>query len=119
MERCENFILFYSDFFIQKLKINPTWAVDETFSIVPYPFKQLYTIYFLIDGHVFLVVLGILKNKSEQTYDKFFEILKGLNDGLLPTSIKTDFEVASINSLRKHFPNSPISCCHFTLVKTF
>jgi hypothetical protein len=89
--------------------------VDETFSAVPSPYRQLNTISFLVDHHVFPAVFGILKNKKEETNTYFFRILKQLNEDLNPGIIKPDFESAFINALRKSFERAEISGCQFHL----
>jgi hypothetical protein len=89
--------------------------VDGTFSVVSKPYYQLYMISFISDNHVFPSIFGMLKNKKKETYNNFFSIIKQLININEPRFIKTDFEHASLISLRESFPNSQISGCLFHL----
>jgi hypothetical protein len=90
-------------------------VVYETFSVVPSSYYQLYTISFLKNNNLFPVVFAILKNKTFITYTRMWQNLKSLVGNLEPNVIKTDFEKASINALKTHFPNTEVSGCMFHL----
>ena len=107
--------LFFSFSSIEMLKNNYIWCVDGTFSVVPAPYYQLYTISVLIGNNVYPVVFAILKDKLAITYKKIFEILKNLVGRIEPRIIKSDFETGSINALKFHFPRANISACQFHL----
>jgi hypothetical protein len=98
-----------------KLRTNDIWSVDGTFSVVPRPFKQLYTISYIKQHHVFSCVFDILKNKSEMAYNNLFSIIMQLIPGLQPILIKSDFEIAALNVLKSFFPQATISGCLFHL----
>ena len=55
----------------------------------------------------------LLPNKNQHTYEKCFTALKTLKDGLNPLSIKTDYELAAINSFKNCFPNAEQKGCFF------
>jgi hypothetical protein len=44
-------------------------------------------------------------------------ILNKLVEGIRPTLIKTDYELAAINSLKLQYPNAKISGCLFHLAQ--
>ena len=111
----DNMLLFYSDFAIEKLFSNTIWAVDGTFSVVPSPYKQLFTISYIKEHHVFPCVFAILKNKTFDTYNFLFNKIKTLRSNVSPLIIKTDFERASIDALSVNFPAARISGCLFHL----
>ena len=111
----DDLLIFYNEESVSKLYSEDVWCVDGTFSVVPKPFKQLYIISFIKNGVVFPVIFGILKNIIENTYYRFFEVIKSLNGTGFPKFIKTDFEKASINALIKNFPEAKISGCQFHL----
>ena len=108
-------VIFYDQASLTKLWNKPTWAIDGTFSVVPKPFFQLFTISFIENNSIFPVVFSLLINKNGTTYKKLFQILIELNGRPTPTLIKTDFEQASISAARSQFPNAKISGCLFHL----
>lgn len=107
--------LFFSDSMLNFLKQSRVWCVDGTFSVVPAPHYQLYTISFLENNHVYPVVYAILDNKLEETYINVFKVLFLFTGRISPLFIKTDFEIAAINALKLNFPDSIISTCQFHL----
>jgi hypothetical protein len=111
----ENFLIFYSNSMISKLLIQKTWCIDGTFSVVPKPYYQILTISFIRHVHVFPVIFCILKNKFQNTYVELFNTILMLVGPMVPEFIKTDFEIAIINSLHLIFPRSKISTCQFHL----
>lgn len=59
-----------------------------------------------------------MQSRSENAYLALFEYLKSLAPGLCPERIHCDFERASINALKRIFPDSDIVGClwHFGVV---
>lgn len=51
---------------------------DETFYSCTKHFTQLYTLHANVNGIVFPLVFGLLPNKSETTYNRFFGLLKDI-----------------------------------------
>lgn len=111
----EGIIIFFSDGLAEKLAVFNTWCIDGTFSILPRPYKQMVTIGFIRDHHVFPVVFGLLKDKKFKTYINFLKIVKILIPNLGPQIIKVDFEMAFIQALKTSFPDSYVSGCLFHL----
>jgi hypothetical protein len=73
---------FFLDSMADLFRTNDVWCVDGTFCIVPKPYYQLYTVSFLNNNSVFPVIFGILKDKSEDTYNYFYELIKLIVGGL-------------------------------------
>lgn len=115
IEENDNIVIFYSDISIEKILNAEIIAVDGTFSFVPKPYMQLYSISVLKNHHVFPIVYAILKNKRFETYNALFRIIKNLIGNFSPRIIKTDFEQAAIQALKNNFPDSQISGCLFHL----
>ncbi|KAK4886442.1 hypothetical protein RN001_002713 [Aquatica leii] len=94
------------------------WFGDGTFKTSPPLFAQLYTIHGLRNNVNIPLVFALLPNKSAATYDSFSNI-KNLNQHLNPESFLTDFEIASITSFTRQFPNSVNRGCFFILDNVF
>ena len=70
----------------------------------PDDFYQLFTLHVLLMNTVIPLVYGLLIGKSALDYNQFFEkILE--QDHFEPLSIITDFEQATIKSVKEKFPN--------------
>ena len=83
----------------------------------PNQFTQLYTLHATVDGVMYPLAFSLLPGKSEQIYDRLFDILKtacqqrGLH--LSPHTFFTDFETATRNAARRAFPNVSLKSCFF------
>lgn len=108
-------LLFFSDFAAEKLKQNSVWCVDGTFSVVPSPYLQLYTISCIKEHHVFPCIFAILKNKKKETYKKLHDLVRILIGNVTPLIIKTDFENSAIQAMKETYLNTRISGCAFHL----
>ncbi|KAF9764621.1 Protein FAR-RED IMPAIRED RESPONSE 1, partial [Nosema granulosis] len=86
-----------------------------TFSVVPGLYRQLYTISYFREHHVFPCIFGLLKNKSFETYNFIFKTIMCLVGVLNPTVIKTDYEISAITALTSIWPNARINGCLFHL----
>ena len=90
---------------------------DGTFYTSPNQFTQLYTLHATVDGVMYPLAFSLLPGKSEQIYDRLFDILKtacqqrGLH--LSPHTFLTDFETATRNAARRAFPNVSLKSCFF------
>jgi hypothetical protein len=99
------------------------WLVDGTFKIVPILFDQLFSIHGNIDEsrQTFPLLYVLLTGKSQKIYDEALKQLKFCaceqNIILDPPIIASDFELASINSMKKAFPQSTLYGCNFHLRK--
>ena len=59
------------------------------------------------------IIYGLLPNKNQNTYKKFFKRISGrvAAIGNPPRSMLFDFEVATINIFSETFPNTPFIIC--------
>lgn len=112
LARNDDVIVFYSDHAINRIRESNFLAVDgTTFSVVPEPYYQLYTITYIKDHHVFPCVFALLKSKNQETYNFLFATINNLVGPLNPSVIKSDFEISAINALRINFPRARVSGC--------
>jgi hypothetical protein len=49
---------------------------DSTLFTSPTQFTQLYTLQAMVDDVMYLIVFGLLPGKSEEIYDRYFNLLK-------------------------------------------
>ena len=92
------------------------WFGDGTFECVPKIFAQLYVVHYSIDGNVFPGCYALMKNRTEHSYDILFTAIRALlpaahQNG--PTHFSRDFELASTNSFKRHFPLAIEQFCFF------
>ena len=73
------------------------WFVDGTFSVVPLPYKQLYSIHALVGNINIACVYVLMIHKTQHAYERVFAKLKTLRK-LRPRSVLLDFEHAAIVS---------------------
>ena len=75
----------------------------------PRLFFQLFTIHSFSHGKQFLLVYFLLPNKTRETYNMAFLLLKescqNYHISLDPPKVKTDFELALVQSIHISFPN--------------
>ncbi|CAF3718055.1 unnamed protein product [Rotaria magnacalcarata] len=76
-----------------------------TFSVVPELYFQLYTIHATYLSHIVPVVYILLPGKHDLNLIPNFD----------PPNIMVDYERATINEIKKQFPNSNLSGCFFHL----
>jgi hypothetical protein len=118
----DRILLFATQANIQRLSQASFWLMDGTFKTVPTVFRQLYTIHAPVGGEnsrILPLVYSLITSKSEEIYKNLFEELiefAAENDiNLQPSTILTDFELASINASRQIFPNVENKGCFFHL----
>lgn len=93
----ERMLIFASDAGIKLLETAERASGDGTFSTVPAPFKQLFVVMAdLKGGSSTPVVYGLLPNKKAETYDAFFNVVRGLSDNIF----KGIFIFPNHNSIR-------------------
>lgn len=110
-------ILFYSYETLKNLRDDSLRGADGTFAVMSEPWRQLYTISYIGDHHVFPVVFSLLNNKSLDTYRSLFRIIESSISKLKSVTLKPDFEYAAITVYQETFPARRISGClyHFSL----
>lgn len=102
---------------LSELQEFPHWAIDGTFKTCPLLFEQIFTIHAIIDGKAMPMVYALLTNRKEDTYVKLFECIKKFPPNLAPESILSDYELSSINAVRRTFPGCTIIGCTFHLAQ--
>ena len=70
----------------------------------PEEFYQIFTLHGLFKSQVIPLVYGLLIGKKTSDYNQFFERVMETGD-YNPESILTDFEAATIKSVKSLFPN--------------
>lgn len=94
-----------------------TFFGDGTFRCVPCQFYQLYTLHVDLFSNenttnVIPAVFALLPNKSEQTYVRFFSLVKD-KLGIIMNNFKCDFEIATINAVQTVYPNCQVTTCFY------
>ncbi|XP_028158672.1 uncharacterized protein LOC114351596 [Ostrinia furnacalis] len=91
---------------------------DGTFKSCPIPFMQLYTLHCDIGSttqatHIIPVAYALLSDKSTETYEILFCLIKSQIPQWEPITFKTDFEMAAINAIISVFPSVIRKGCYF------
>lgn len=66
-----------------------------------------------MNGKLLLLVYGLLANIQEKTYLKFFKMIDNYLHNYEPKSVNIDYELATINSVKKLYPTVKINGCLF------
>lgn len=101
---------------IIKSSKSKSYLADGTFRCCPKIFYQLYSLHLDImssvnSTNVVPVIYGLLPNKSEETYTRFFKLIKE-KLGVSITDFKCDYEQAQINAIEKIYPEASVSGCY-------
>lgn len=105
---------------LAQLSTAETWYMDGTFYASPSYFYQLYTIHAMIDGYMCPLVYGLLPNKQQTMYTRFFTLIQNFarehNIPLSPETIMMDFETAAWRAVSIVFVGVQVRGCffHFT-----
>ena len=112
----ERIFIFASDLGLQFLYECDHWYADGTFKVCREVFYQVYTVHGQQRTRNFPCVLGLLPNKAEATYTRFFrelfirlENLENRN----PDDILVDFERAAVNSIHNLNPQIEVKGCFY------
>jgi len=111
-------LVFATDDNLRKLCTETAVFGDGTFYSCPELFYQLYTLHASIDGQMYPLVFALLPNKTEQTYTRFFTLLRDAIRGriqtvLTPEIVMLDFEMAVRNAVKAAFPLCTLRLCFF------
>ena len=105
--------MFTTESNLQVLSAANTLYCDGTFSVCPH---LLFIIHSFSHGKQFLLVYFLL-NKTQETYNMAFLLLKencqNYRITLDPSEVKTDFELALLQSIRISFPNASFRGCYY------
>ena len=95
-------ILFGTESNFKLLEENRDWFSDGTFDISPTLFTQLYSVHIVFNNKDLPLLYGYLPNKEEETYIKFFNMIKKSIKNI-PNSFNVDFEKAVFNAASRVF----------------
>ena len=108
-------LIFASDIGVQLLGDSEHWYADETFKVYPEIFFQLYTVYAQRNDSIFPCIYGLLPNKTEVTYRRFFDqVFNGMPNGNMQDCL-VDFEKAAINAIKHFKPDIEVKGCFYHL----
>ena len=111
-------LVFASDKGLNDLQSSLYLGMDGTFKVSPNEWYQVLIIHAYISGKVFPRAFILLPDKTENTYDKAFMMLKELMQNLNPKEVMIDFEKALGNSIQKHFPSCETVGCFFHMCQS-
>lgn len=94
-----------------------SFFADGTFKVTPKPFYQFYVLHLDLNSdkkttNIIPVIYVLLPNKTEQTYNRLFSIIKQ-NFEIDIKNFKCDYEIAQMNAVSNIFPNAKISGCYY------
>ncbi|KAH7695655.1 hypothetical protein AAVH_37283 [Aphelenchoides avenae] len=81
---------------------------DGTFSISPGLFYQVFVLLAKRGNYVLPVAYGLLPNKSRESYERFFNLLKGAWPQLNPVTVSLYFEQPTLTAVRNAFPRAAL-----------
>ncbi|CAF1120097.1 unnamed protein product [Brachionus calyciflorus] len=90
---------------IRLLNSEIIWFIEGSFEVSPQPFKQLFSVNVNKINRNLPCVYGLLSNKQEETYDKYFNLLSSYLTKR-PNYILCDYEIALIKSLKSSCPSA-------------
>ncbi|XP_068205394.1 uncharacterized protein [Palaemon carinicauda] len=105
-------LIFATEVGLDHLRRYRNWAVDGTFKVSPGIFYQLFTIHVQVDNCSFPRIFGLLPNKTQETYERFYNKIHDILQET-PTTIMSDFEKGSFNGIKGIFPDAIVSGCFF------
>ena len=78
---------------------------------------QHFKVHVLVEDTVLPCLYGLLTNKSQGTYQRFWEDLRNNTEEYVmqPVSLLTDFELASVQAIKEYFPYTIVTGCFFNL----
>jgi hypothetical protein len=87
--------------------------------VSPDIFYQLFTVHVLIEESVIPCIYALLPNKNRDTYSRFWAAIKSESEEEFePLSILSDFELASVQAVREHFPGAQVVGYFFHLCQS-
>ena len=108
----ESLIVFTTASNLSILKSCKHWFADGTFKVCPDEFYQMFTLHGLFKSQVVPLVYGLLIGKKTEDYNDFFRIIMDRDD-FNPETILTDFEAATLKSVKGLFPGILHKGCLF------
>ncbi|KAH7713589.1 hypothetical protein AAVH_19054 [Aphelenchoides avenae] len=80
-------------------------------------FYQVFVLLAKRGNYVLPVAYGLLPNKSRESCERFFTLLKGAWPQLNPVTVSLDFEQATLTAVRNAFPGAALLGCLYHLAK--
>lgn len=108
----QRIVVFTSNLHLKMLYRAKFWVMDGTFKSAPSLFCQIYAIHGCVNGVKWVpLVIALLENKSQATYEHLLEILKEevqtrVRKRLAPRIVSTDYEKAAIQAVLAAFPGT-------------
>lgn len=95
---------------------------DGTFFICPKPFKQLFSIHGEMNStvnktNIIPLIFALMSDRKQSTYEILFHLIKSRITEWNPAKFTIDYERATMNALKKVFPDLAIHGCYFHYVK--
>ncbi|XP_076069776.1 uncharacterized protein LOC143041652 [Oratosquilla oratoria] len=115
-------IAFATEEGLRYLARSTQWFVDGTFRTAPKLFHQLYIIRCPLGESAITCVYAFLSGKTQSIYEELFQAIvepcATLGFNLDPTTITTDFELATVNAIRTVYGDH-VQChgCFFQLTQ--
>ena len=107
-------ILFGTEHAIEYLRQSSHWFAVDSFKVYPNLFFPIYTAHALDKGRSFPYIYGLLRNKTEETYNRLWQEVGN------PDDVMTDFKITSIiNAATANFPGIEIKSCFYHLSENF
>lgn len=109
----DSILIFTTSRNLEALSRCDHWFFDGTFKSAPPLFAQVYSTHGIRFHAVLPMVYALVIKKQQQTYARVIVALKGLQPGLNPVSVMSDFEKAQISTFQVEFPEIDNSGCLF------
>jgi hypothetical protein len=108
-------LAFCSEFGLQLLSEHSDCiSVDGTFMSAPKNYAQFFTIAVIIDHHAIPVLFSLMPCRTEIAYNRLYNsLIDRMPNNWSPTNVLCDFEIASINSIKRCFPLCSVHGCNF------
>ena len=109
--------LFTTENNLDTLSRAEMFCCDGTFSICPRLFYQVFTIHCFKHDKLFPMVYFLLPNKTRETYNNDFLLLKQVSQNygftLMPACVKADYELPLVQSVQISFPSCAFKGCYY------
>jgi hypothetical protein len=97
-DREDRIIMFGTTASLGLLTTTPRIHPDGTFSVTPFPFKQLYVIHAEDSQKLFPAIFVLLPGKTRAMYDRMLHIIMTLCPNISATEVMTDFKYQAMRS---------------------
>ena len=105
--------IFFSEEIIAILADISEICFDGTFYTVPIQFYQLWTIFIVVNHHVFPAIHCLLTGKSQELYESLLVKIQSLISHFHPDVSMSDWEMAARNAFKSTFHGIRLKGCWF------